>query len=437
MPIARKRHKRKTREPIFLSKHLMRKQKVWRGIFWLSLLSVVTLPNLYWANRMIYHKQLQIAKPFLSPLPLAKLGDQVIIVSPHPDDETLGCAGLIQWLLEAGITPFLIVVTNGDNFDASIHLKLHEVQIKPEDRKIYARMRKQETVAAMKILGLPESQIEFLGFSERDFANEYLLEGEEKFVKVLAQKMAKFSPTSVILPSRYDDHPIHALTCSLGWSAIFKIHAEGKMKRMPMVLEVLIHCGEFPRPQGFHPSLSLVPPKWLLLTAYWYQIPLSTEMRQRKWEALKAYRTQQLPLSWRFLKSFVRANEIFAEPIFMTTQSDRKGEPRSIIAGLDITQISVSLPQGEFLQASESSRQRCVKVQLRGKVDSRFRYGIRIWQPKGSQLVMGAELLKSEKTLTARLTEGFETPAVLTAFTSYRQHILDVSPLILPEGVGQ
>ncbi len=130
-----KRTKRRTRKPVFLSTKLRRRKKVWRGIFWFALLSLAALPSVHWANRLLYQKQLQTVEPFLQPLPTKrgegrgardeKLWERVVIVSPHPDDETLGCAGLIQSLLQRGLMPFVLVFTNGDGFDASIHLKLN------------------------------------------------------------------------------------------------------------------------------------------------------------------------------------------------------------------------------------------------------------------------------------------------------------------------
>lgn len=139
MKVLRRRHKGKLRKPIFLSRKWKRRKKVWRGIFWLALLGLAALPSVHWANLLLYRKQLQTSQSFLLPFPLTKLGDRVAIVSPHPDDETLGCAGLIQRLLQRGVMPLVIVFTNGDGFDASIHLKLHEVQINPKDRAEYAK----------------------------------------------------------------------------------------------------------------------------------------------------------------------------------------------------------------------------------------------------------------------------------------------------------
>ena len=440
-----KRTKRRTRKPVFLSSKLRKRKKVWRGIFWFALLSLAALPSIHWANRLLYQKQLQTVEPFLQPLPLwdkgqgtwdtgGKLWERVVIVSPHPDDETLGCAGLIQSLLRHGLMPFVLVFTNGDGFDASIHLKLYEVKIKPEDREAYSQMRMAETLKAMAKLGLPSHQVIFLGFSERTLPEDWLWKGDEKFVKVLAEHLERIQPTVVILPSRYDDHPIHAIVCSIGWTALLQLISEERLSQMPRVFEVLIHYGEFPRPQGFNPSLELLPPSDLLLTARWYYLPLSKEMRQRKWQALNCYHTQKLPLTWRFLKSFVRSNEIFAEPLPLTTQPDRTGEPRSLLSGLDIAQVRVEPTKRLPLTPTSQNFQKRIFIQLRGKSNSRFRYGIRIAHSASPSSTLLTPLMHG-KTLTADLPTPPNSPAVIIAFTGYGRHILDVAPLVLTEGV--
>src|SRR5882672_12884114 len=43
--------------------------------------------------------------------------DRVLIVSPHPDDETLCCAGLAQQAMRAGATVAVVWVTSGDGFE--------------------------------------------------------------------------------------------------------------------------------------------------------------------------------------------------------------------------------------------------------------------------------------------------------------------------------
>lgn len=436
MLFLKRKSKSRIYRPVFLSSRLKKRRKFWKGVFWLSLLGLTALPSTHWANLLLYRKQLQTVEPFLKPLPLKELGERVVVVSPHPDDEILGCGGLIQELVKRGVETFIVIFTNGDGFDLSIHLKLHEVKINPEDRETYSQMRLSETLRAAMVLGLMPQHIIPLGFSERGLAREWLWEGKEKFVNVLADWMKQIQPTTVILPSRYDDHPIHAIVCGLGWAALFQLMAEKQMAKLPRVFEVLIHYGEFPRPQGFNPVLELLPPPDLLVTARWYYLPLSREMRERKWDALNCYRTQKLPLTWRFLKSFIRANELFAEPLQLTVQPDRTIEPRSLLAGLDIAQIGIELPRQLLLHpASAKNLKTRFFLQLRGKANPHFRYGIRIWRPNAPRFSTLLTTSVNERTLTVDLP-ALSLPTVITAFTGYERHIWDVAPLILTEGVN-
>jgi LmbE family N-acetylglucosaminyl deacetylase len=97
----------------------------------------------------------------LGTLPLRPLADiapgTALILAPHPDDETLGCGGLIAALCEAGRPPLVICVTDG----AASHPG--SVSIPPDH---LATLRAEELRAACGILGLPANRIHFLGLSD-------------------------------------------------------------------------------------------------------------------------------------------------------------------------------------------------------------------------------------------------------------------------------
>jgi hypothetical protein len=42
------------------------------------------------------------------------LPKRVVIIAPHPDDEAIGCGGLIQTLVERGTSPHVIILTGGE-----------------------------------------------------------------------------------------------------------------------------------------------------------------------------------------------------------------------------------------------------------------------------------------------------------------------------------
>lgn len=76
---------------------------------------------------------------------------EVVVIAPHPDDEALMAAGVMQAALARGQRVAVIVVTNGD-FGCFA------------DRN--ASARQAETVTAMRAIGLDESDVHFLGYPD-------------------------------------------------------------------------------------------------------------------------------------------------------------------------------------------------------------------------------------------------------------------------------
>ena len=52
-----------------------------------------------------------------SPIPVLALStnDRVLVMAPHPDDESLGCGGIIQTAVERHIPVRVVFFTYGDN----------------------------------------------------------------------------------------------------------------------------------------------------------------------------------------------------------------------------------------------------------------------------------------------------------------------------------
>ncbi len=410
------------------------RRRAWRGIFWLTLLSLAALPSLHWANRWLYQQQRAKTEPLLHSLQPAALGDCVVVIAPHPDDETLQAGGLIAWLIQHGVAPHLFIVTDGDGYDAAIKLLYHDLHITDAHRHAFALRRRKETLEAMALLGVPPDHVHFLGFSERTLPARWLLHGDERPLRTLTDWLTTLQPTAVILPSRYDDHPVHAAVCSLTWAALLQAVASGSLPKVPFVLEALVHYGEFPRPQGWHPDWELLPPTDLLSVARWWRFPLPKEIRDRKGQAIAAYRTQ-LPLSGRFLKSFVRANELFAEPLPLWRQPDRIGEPRSLLPFADLTEVTL-MPLRPRWQ---------LQMRLRGKPHHSYRYAVHWFVPATPRpflavtdalpsATMEASVLTSVMPFDApssvHETANPFTPAVVaTAFVAHEGKVLDIAPL--------
>ena len=79
----------------------------------------------------------------------ASASAQVVVFAPHPDDEALFASGIIYQARQSGKTVKVVVATNGDCEDPTI-----------------GHTRERETIAAMALLGVPASDVIFLGYAD-------------------------------------------------------------------------------------------------------------------------------------------------------------------------------------------------------------------------------------------------------------------------------
>lgn len=86
-------------------------------------------------------------------------GARAVIVAPHPDDEVLGCGGLLQLLATAGRSMQLISVTDGSaSHPGSQRWPVERLSV----------VRPQESAEALRRLGLPMHSLKWLrgGFTD-------------------------------------------------------------------------------------------------------------------------------------------------------------------------------------------------------------------------------------------------------------------------------
>ena len=80
-------------------------------------------------------------------------GRRPLILAPHPDDESLGCGGLIAAACDAGFAPVVVILTDG----AASHPG--SKQYPPERLRA---LRELEAMRAARSLGLPKQNLYFL-----------------------------------------------------------------------------------------------------------------------------------------------------------------------------------------------------------------------------------------------------------------------------------
>ena len=115
-------------------------------------------------------------------------GQRILVVAPHPDDEVLGCAGVIARHSATGDQVMVLHVTDGRQSRA--------LGLSPESM---AECRQREAKNATHILG---AQLEWLGLPEGGWSSESLIERLENVLK-------RWCPDIVYGPSVVDFHPDH------------------------------------------------------------------------------------------------------------------------------------------------------------------------------------------------------------------------------------
>lgn len=117
----------------------------------------------------------------------------VILLAPHPDDETLATGGLLAALANEQIPVTVVAITDGDAaYEASGNPKLGE-------------LRRSEQIAALSILGITEGQVVRLGLPDR-----YVHEHEAELVECLISLLRDAGPdATLIAPWLNDFHADH------------------------------------------------------------------------------------------------------------------------------------------------------------------------------------------------------------------------------------
>jgi LmbE family N-acetylglucosaminyl deacetylase len=264
-------------------------------------------------------------------LPPIDGGTSLLVVAPHPDDETLCCAGVIQRVLRAGGRASVAWITSGDasELDLLIERKLFGGAGRLRE---LAEKRMREALRATSRLGVPAEGQLFLGYPDRGVlslitdhratpytsrftdaaavpyptalfpAHPYTGESLERDFAAVLERVR---PTLILAPSLRDTHPDHRA------AGLLTIAVTTRHGTLGSVRYWIVHGGEgWPGPRGLMPGVPLtVAPRSSGLTLAVF--PLEPAEEDRKLDALRAYETQLRTLA-PFMLAFVRSTELFA-----------------------------------------------------------------------------------------------------------------------------
>ncbi len=141
----------------------------------------------------------RLAMPALLELPPAR---RVLVLAPHPDDESIGCGGTLAKYAASGASLCVAVLTDGSQGDRELRRMAHgsAARVAAEQRLVETRQR--EAQAAGRILGVGD--MVFLG------APDGRLRGRDPgLLRRLMAIVAAFRPDLLLLPFFGDRHADH------------------------------------------------------------------------------------------------------------------------------------------------------------------------------------------------------------------------------------
>jgi LmbE family N-acetylglucosaminyl deacetylase len=270
--------------------------------------------------------------------------ERLLVVAPHPDDETLAAGGLVQRVLARGGSVRVVLVTAGDGYVEAVVRATGQPRPRPAEYIAYGERRLKEARAAMRDLGHGTIRLELLGFPDgglHDLLNAYWAHGHAEsspttgareppysealepdvaydgadLRRELVQVVREAQPTIVAFPDPLDRHPDHRAAGLFTLLALETWSRDGAP--MPRLLAYLVHWPDWPPGWDAPPRAGAsarpldlpagLPPRRIEQAA----LALSDAEVRAKRTALARYQSQQEATA-SFLAAFVRRTEPFS-----------------------------------------------------------------------------------------------------------------------------
>lgn len=140
------------------------------------------------------------------PLDIRKT-DRLLVLAPHPDDETLATGNLIQSALAAGAYVRVIVATDGDNNPWPQRWLEKRWRIDAQARQRWGARRRGEVAQALSRLGVSAEATRHFGWPDQGLTDALMRDA--RCEDQLVAELLEFAPTVIAAPSLVDLHPDH------------------------------------------------------------------------------------------------------------------------------------------------------------------------------------------------------------------------------------
>lgn len=274
-------------------------------------------------------------------------GERLLVLAPHPDDESISSAGLIQRVFANGGTVRTVVVTSGDAYVDSVVQETGKHHPSAKDYLAYGEKRLNESRHAARILGKGFVHLDLLGFSDgsiysalvshwrrnnpmrsaftgfdhvpyRETIDRGYAQDGQDLLNELTAIMRETKPTIIAFPDVMENDSDHA---GLGMFSLLAVHnwlqQSPNTHVHPRLLAYLIHWqhgwpkgSDWGIPQDWSNQAMHLPDDLPLRGHSRVCLSLKPTEIALKRDAMSQYKTQQRIMG-DFLSAFVRNSECF------------------------------------------------------------------------------------------------------------------------------
>lgn len=141
-----------------------------------------------------------------------------LVLAPHQDDETLGCGGTIILKRNAGARVTVAFMTDGTTSHRQF---MSESELRTR--------RYAEAIDACEILGVPRTEVHFLGHPDGKLEHR-----QPQAITEVARLIDACHPDEIFVPYEYDGTADHEATCRIAQAALSRVGHSARVFEYPI-----------------------------------------------------------------------------------------------------------------------------------------------------------------------------------------------------------
>ena len=241
--------------------------------------------------------------------PVRLWGERLLVLAPHPDDEVIGCGGVVAHHLNGGSSVRVVVATDGGQAGVPA-------------------TREEESRHALAILG--KADIEFLGFPDRELAAH-----RDELSRRLAAVLREYRPDLILVASPIEFHPDHL---ALATTFCELIQRDDTLFADLAVAKVAFYeVGQPLRPNAIVDITLVAEAKYAAVAAHKSQLEFRDYVSYTR--GLNAYRAMTMPANCKYAEAYY----VVALPELRTISTTRLQGMIGNARGIEV-EVSEPLP---------------------------------------------------------------------------------------------